>query len=516
MESVRLENIEKSLAPIFRALPKNNQGRLSAPVMRYSVQRYFSQQYGWVVKGFEPHALAANISDTSGVMQSKLPEYIRTALEEKFAQSGFSLKDVAVMVAAVERLTFDEVIRGIELAFQLNNLDTGDELDLELYGEVLISYMVTEMFEAQWNSEGRTDQAKHAQNKESIVRMYPHWHTTLGFMSDLIWSEEYESLHRRNPFTNHDELTKIYTFDDAARIGQRISEVFGSWSNHECHDIKDPLVKMDVKATGRVKLSEFYGSSQNGGGGWQYLEAPEYLRQLGALDDSSTRLGPQVIIANYVAGMSNCITSTPYYSICCLNHCDEVYQHLEAAIPASTASPAEIIHAVETMPDTSFIEAWNVSASLRSRLEEVAAVHNGKIPLHGRLMAQWLHYAFPRDCPFPHEAGTVNPQTPVNYKESMGLDTDERTAEEIEQFLQAEAAQLSPSPDAGIGMWNLKEHVMESSTASDHAPNPGQAVIRTIASLGLLTGLLGLLWKHLLPQVLSISRGSAKKIEYDV
>merc|ERR1719281_1655884 len=78
VESVRLEKIEKSLAPIFRALPKNNQGRLSAPVMRYSVQRYFSQQYGWVVKGFEPHAHAANISDaTANVVQSKLPEYIR-------------------------------------------------------------------------------------------------------------------------------------------------------------------------------------------------------------------------------------------------------------------------------------------------------------------------------------------------------------------------------------------------------------------------------------------------------
>merc|ERR1719388_238014 len=96
--------------------------------------------------------------------------------------------------------------------------------------------------------------------------------------------------------------------------------------------------------------------------------------------------------------------------------------------------------------------AWERGAAARlppglvHGLGEIAAVHGGRVPLHGRLFAQWLHYAFPRDCPFPHKAGTIDPQTPVNYKESMGLDTDERTAEEIEQFLQAEAAQLSPSP----------------------------------------------------------------------
>merc|ERR1719389_902854 len=185
-------------------------------------------------------------------------------------------------------------------------------------------------------------------------------------MIDLVKSGDFEKMHRRNPFMDHG----VYYFNDATTIGQRISEEFGSWSNHECHDIKDGLINMDPHGTGRVKLSEFYGKSENGG--WQFAEASEYLRQLGALDESSTLQGPQVIIPNYVAGMSNCITSAPYYSICCLNECDRVFQHLESVIPASSASTEEIIRAVESMPDTSSIEAGKVTETLRSRLEEVA------------------------------------------------------------------------------------------------------------------------------------------------
>merc|ERR1719265_2977632 len=104
VDASRFRKIKEALNSIFSALPKNKEGRISADVMRYAVQRYFSHQNGWVVKGFEPHALAANISqdDNSHILQTKLPDYIRTAIEERFSRNGFSLDDLAVMVAAVE------------------------------------------------------------------------------------------------------------------------------------------------------------------------------------------------------------------------------------------------------------------------------------------------------------------------------------------------------------------------------------------------------------------------------
>ena len=48
-------------------------------------------------------------------------------------------------------------------------------------------------------------------------------------------------------------------------------------------------------------------------------------------------------------------------------------------------------------------------------LDESGTVHHLELPsvaretvrLHSRLFSQWLHYTFPRDCPFPHKIGTT-------------------------------------------------------------------------------------------------------------
>merc|ERR1719463_452403 len=103
---------------------------------------------------------------------------------------------------------------------------------------------------------------------------------------------------------------------------------------------------MDVHNTGRVKIADFYKYSKDGV--WQFQEPSEQLRLAGALDESSSWLGPQVMIPNYITGMSNCITSAPYYSICCLNECDHVFQQLESHIAAPSATALQIIKALES------------------------------------------------------------------------------------------------------------------------------------------------------------------------
>merc|ERR1719299_378709 len=138
-----------------------------------------------------------------------------------------------------------------------------------------------------------------------------------------------------NPF-----MEVLKSFEDVVRITRVISERLGPYSNHECHDMKLKLAEMDTYGTGRVKLADFYRSSK--GGAWQFLETPDYLAAIGAIDTSSVGLGPQVIIPNYIQGSNNCISSALYYDICCLNECDGIYQHLEARINAPTASAAEV------------------------------------------------------------------------------------------------------------------------------------------------------------------------------
>jgi len=288
--------------------------------MKYTMRRYFSATHAWVVKGFEEHSDGMNASNSQvDILQSKVPGFVRSALEQRFQHQGFTLDDMVSMVAVVESLAFNEVVRGVELSFALNYFAPGAILSEVQLQEVLDSYLITEMLE------GTTDAAQHAADKSNILERYPNWYNAVTFLADISGSDGFGRQSIKNPFTE-----KTFVFEDAVRMAGRISEEFGPWSSYECHDMKNILSERDPHETGRVKLSDFYRASQDGA--WQFLEPSEYLRQLGALDESSEYLGPQVIIPNYITGMSNCITSAPYFSICCLNECDLISEHIEGAI----------------------------------------------------------------------------------------------------------------------------------------------------------------------------------------
>merc|ERR1719201_2192712 len=243
--------------------------------------------------------------------------------------------------------------------------------------------------------------------------------------------------------------------------------------------MRDMLTAMDVHDTGRVRIADFYKSTIEGT--WQFLEPTQFLRQNGALDESSASLGPQVIIANYIAGMSNCITSSPYYAICCLNDCDQVYRHIEELIASPTASASQIIDSVGSMP-----QGANITPDIRKWLDEIAVLHDGQVPVHGRLLAQWLHSVFPHECPYPHMGG-LNPKSQEQWRALVGEEAESVSEEEVRQHFKADYGRRKASPDAGKGMWVLKETLMESSTPSDESPAAAR-VLRLAAMLGMLGG----------------------------
>merc|ERR1719473_998326 len=98
-----------------------------------------------------------------------------------------------------------------------------------------------------------------------------------------------------------------YSFRDAHEIVGGITRSFQSFWQSECASMKDALVAMDTQRMGRVPLAKFYGTAIDTD--WRFGESEVYLRELGALDESSTWLGPQVLIANYIQATSNCIVS---------------------------------------------------------------------------------------------------------------------------------------------------------------------------------------------------------------
>jgi len=141
---------------------------------------------------------------------------------------------------------------------------------------------------------------------------------------------------------------------------------------------------------------------------------------MGVLDETSW-LGKQVIIPNYMQAASNCIVSAPHYMVCCNSGCSSIMSEIEAAVAAPVAEPAFLLDLVSNMSEVSLDlseQFPKLDGSLTKQLESIAATHGGVVPIYSRLFAQWLHYAFPRDCPFPHLAGSVaTGLTPTSYGE---------------------------------------------------------------------------------------------------
>ena len=68
-----------------------------------------------------------------------------------------------------------------------------------------------------------------------------------------------------------------------------------------------------------------------------FQENPDYLKELGVLDD-----GDQVIVPNFVGPHTNCIASSSLYSVCRIDACESVMGQLEREIAAPEAIPNTI------------------------------------------------------------------------------------------------------------------------------------------------------------------------------
>merc|ERR1719160_306124 len=109
-------------------------------------------------------------------------------------------------------------------------------------------------------------------------------------------------------------------------------------------------------------------------------------------------------------------------------------------------------------------QSTNISAQLRGKLNEVAQVHDGNVPLHGRLVAQWLHFTFPNECPYPHEAGTISPKTPAEWRTEHGDEADSVSEDEVKQIMEMDAAFHPVSPEAALkGSWRHSESLLAAS-----------------------------------------------------
>jgi hypothetical protein len=248
-----------------------------------------------------------------------------------------------------------------------------------------------------------------------------------------------------------------------ANVAEVVGEEFGTFQDAECGSLKRKLMEMEDRSTGRVKLADFYRPAM--AGAWQFQESVGYLRQLGALDESGT--APSVIITNYLYSQANCIASSGYYAVCCKDECEGLLGHLEEKLAGPEATAPAITSIVEALSSSTVTAPRQLSATLRRRLNDITLHHGGKVPLHGRLFAQWMHHAFPHECPYPHISGTTSQQSSEEWSSETGTEST-ATEEEMAQFTNATevATPSNREDDEEITEWSHEEELLVSRTAT--------------------------------------------------
>jgi len=507
----RTPTLERILRPTFSSLPKSH-GRISHAGARYALHRILLQLHGWSVTGLEPNATTFNTTSLvgSGILKDIVPTHVEDIFEAFVGVDGFGLADLAALAGTIEHLVHEDqktvLLKVCEL-FDLPVLgDMGEEEMRTLIMYYKAVFLVTGSTHVKIDTISAPDLKKLLRRAE---RGYPGWADTVLFLDDERQSLLFADRSHANPFKQSESSLQL-----ALRVVERAADDFARRiADPECHEIKDDLLEFERGDTGRIRLADFYRAGRDTR--FYFLESKEYLEAVGALDTSDNLMGPKVIVSNYVLAKSNCLANGHTYGICCINECESLYGKLEDDVSAADAAPDHIAHLVAGMSTSTVHGPRNLSRQLLLRLEEIADGNAGRVLLHSRLFAQWMHQAFPRECPYPHLTGTTTSLSPdkwvahhgIAYRIDISVDevrTPYKEAFDREitaldnQFAFASADNESVDITDGELMWTTEE---------EHFVTPARSLAERMISavctvLGMLT-LLGvaLYAKHMWPML---------------
>jgi len=474
-----LRSIEDSFASMYYSLPKNSHNRLEPATVRYALHRYFMHKHGWFVNGLGP-VNDTTESTSSTILKSRAPAFILDVFEQRLHHEGLGHHDLAVFAATLTDLIHREVSGSLTGIYNDLDLPTREHLTEQEYHMASKAYLISYL------SGGEVEIADRQALPEAEIEWadrYPAWEDTLMWSEDLMLTHDFAHQCRVNPFVEHSR-----SFEQQVDFLQEMGHTLGTFQNLECHRLKDKLVDLEDMGTGRVPLSRFYRNGLLGK--WEFTESTEYLRHVGALDENDpSRLS--VVIPNYIQSQSNCLAGSSFYSVCCLDECESLFGHLESRVKDSSATPATIAELVSNLPSDTVHAPRNLSMALHARLKDIAHIHGGSVPLHGRLFAQWMHHAYPRECRYPHAIGVVNRISPNDWMDLMDVDTAEASEGDMEAHVSYdEQIILTGALKAEALPWSMAEELI-----AGHAGNKaadGSSLLprlRTVIAVAILVSL---------------------------
>merc|ERR1719343_452025 len=282
------------------------------------------------------------------------------------------------------------------------------------------------------------------------------------WVEDLKQTMKYEHRAERNPFS-HEEVY-FGDYPSMVRLAEQIIDGFGVFQDIQCRELKNMLMELEDRERhdGRVHLANFYRPYSNGTHEF-FIERPEYLKQLGSLDDSDP-LRPSVIVPNFLYGRQFCLASdNDFQSFCCVDQCNMLMESLERSIAQPVASPGLIAKLVADLSTDTVAAPRNLSGSLRRKLDMIAEQHGGLVPLHGRMFAQFMHHAFPNECPQPRAPGAT--EAPMTHDEWRAR---RNTSSEVSKEVMQQLADLAAETEGAAGqdktsmLWTDEEELITS------------------------------------------------------
>jgi len=465
-----LDSIEASIWQSYEALPKNEVGRLGPRAVRYLVHNYFAKEHGWLIDGLEPHGNQEEVSEMHevSILQDKAPVLVETLLEAKRGDRGLSLSDTVAMIAALERLIYDESQQLLTASYRLNGLSPGEPITESAIHEVLTSYLV--LFEMGQKA-NLTDSRRHQLLKKRAAESGGNWPMLVAFERDSVL----------NYVSSNNADLGTFTFQQSTAIMEGLARGYGKWQHSECQAMKKDLMQLDADGTGRVPMSKFY--SQPDTADYHFTESLDYLKTIGALDETGGGEAG-VRIANYMAGPSNCIASSSYYSVCCLNECEGLMNQLEAKVHAPAAAPERLLSMVMNMSSDTVQAPRQLPKVMQDRLHEIASRNNGEVPLHGRLFSQWMHHAFPNECAHPEITEDASVLTPSHW-----LDKTAKVQPSEREMLSAAQPTKVSLEKAKID-WSDEERLHAHAVPAVKARSTLSSVMRVAMQLAMLLGIL--------------------------
>jgi len=413
--------IKGAISTIWRSLPKSHAGHVDRGALGYALNRYFIKTYGLAVMGLEMDINVTNLGteqepykEVSGFFAQMAPE--RTFSFEEGVAAAVMIEE---FVADFERKILEEVYikKGVKGNLKDEQLDS-----------------IMQSFVLNWYFHGDPDTIERAEKRPwAISRAFEDWPNFLVLLNGTRRSSKhfsgkfakkvYEARQVTGGISN--AMSVKYSFEDVHTLMKDFTRSFGNYSRSQCDSVRAKLTKMDTSNTGRVPLATFHKAALDGD--WHFSESLAYLRHLGAIDESSSWHGPRVIIPNYIESASNCFVALDDYRLCCQSTCESYMDAFEAAIEGPAAEPDLILALTAKIIEENTEGEGRFPDALRQQLLKISRAHDGQVPLHGRLFAQWLHYAFPSECPFPHVSGSVDKyELPPNFERALASTTEMR------------------------------------------------------------------------------------------